>query len=141
MTLPQGFSLSPSAADGLQACSEAQFGLDNASEPTCPNASKIGTAEIDSPINADPLTGGIFLAQQNANPFGSTFAIYVATEADGVLIKLAANVQTNPVTGQITTTFTNNPQLPFSDFKLNFFGGAEGYVCLARGVRHVHDDE
>ncbi len=124
VTLPQGFSLSPSAADGLQACSEAQFGLDNASEPTCPNASKIGTAEIDSPINADPLTGGIFLAQQNANPFGSTFAIYVATEADGVLIKLAANVQTNPVTGQITTTFTNNPQLPFSDFKLDFFGGA-----------------
>ena len=133
VTLPQGFSLSPSAADGLQACSEAQFGLNNASEPTCPNASKIGTAEIDSPINADPLTGGIWLAQQNANPFGSTFAIYVATEADGVLIKLAGNVQTNPVTGQITTTFTNSPQLPFSDFKLNFFGGARATFASPEG--------
>jgi hypothetical protein len=123
VTLPPGFTLSPSAADGLQACSEAQFGLDTASEPTCPNASKIGTAEIDSPIQPDPLVGGIYLARQNANPFGSTFAIYVATESDGVLIKLAANVQPNPATGQITTTFSNNPQLPFTDFKLHFFGG------------------
>ena len=40
-----------------QACSEAQFGLSNASEPTCPNASKIGTAEIVSPLTADPLQG------------------------------------------------------------------------------------
>jgi hypothetical protein len=133
VTLPQGFSLSPAAADGLQACSEAQFGLDNASEPTCPNASKIGTAEIDSPIQPDPLVGGIYFAQQNANPFGSTFAIYVATESDGVLIKLAANVQTNPVTGQITTTFTNNPQLPFTDFKLNFFGGSRAAFASPEG--------
>ena len=48
------------------------------------DASKIGTAEIDSPISADPLTGSIYLAQQGNNPFGSTFAMYVATEADGV---------------------------------------------------------
>jgi hypothetical protein len=135
VTLPQGIALSPAAADGLQACSEAQFGPDTSAEPTCPNASKIGTAEIDSPISADPLTGGIFLAQQNANPFGSTFAIYVATEADGTLIKLAAKIDANPATGQLTTTFdgmpafggnpafVGNPQLPFSDFKLNFFGG------------------
>ena len=123
VTLPPDIALSPSAADGLQACTEAEFGLNNASEPTCPDASKIGTAEIDSPISADPLTGGIYLAQQNANPFGSTFAIYVATEADGVLIKLAAKITANPATGQLTTTFSNNPQLPFTDFKLDFFGG------------------
>ena len=123
VTLPQGFSLSPSRADGLQACSQAQFGLNNSSEPSCPDASKIGTAEIDSAISADPLTGGIFLAKQHDNPFGSTFAIYVATQADGTLIKLAGDVQANPVTGQLTTTFSNDPQLPFTDFKLDFFGG------------------
>ncbi len=130
VTLPQGIQLSPSAANGLQACTEAQFGPNTSAEPACPNASKIGTAEIDSPISADPLTGGIWLAQQNANPFGSTFAIYVATEADGTLIKLSAKIVANPVTGQLTTTFDGtpafpgNPQLPFSDFKLNFFGGS-----------------
>jgi hypothetical protein len=123
VTLPQGIALSPGAADGLQACSQAQFGLTTAAEPTCPNASKIGSAEIDSPISADPLVGSIYLAQQNSNPFNSTFAIYVATEADGVLIKLAARIDANPSTGQLTTTFDNNPQLPFSDFKLNFYSG------------------
>ncbi len=121
--LPAGFALSPAAADGLQACSQAQFGLNDSSEPTCPEASKIGSAEIDSPISADPLTGSIYLAQPHSNPFDSLVAIYVATEADGVLIKLAGNVQPNPMTGQVTTTFDNSPQLPFTDFKLDFFGG------------------
>lgn len=145
VTLPQGIALSPSAADGLQACSEAQFGPNTNAEPACPDASKIGTAEIDSPISADPLTGGIFLAQQNANPFGSMFAIYVAAEADGTLIKLAAKIDANAATGQLTTTFDGtpgfpgNPQLPFSDFKLNFFGGARaalmtGESCGTFGV-------
>jgi hypothetical protein len=123
VTLPPGIALSPAAADGLQACSQDQFGLNTAAEPTCPDASKIGTGEIDSSISADPLTGSIYLAQQGNNPFGSTFAIYVATEADGVLIKLAARIDANPFTGQLTTTFDNNPQLPFTDFKLDFGGG------------------
>jgi hypothetical protein len=129
VTLPTGTVVSASAADGLQACSESQFGWGNASEPTCPNASKIGSAEIDSPIQPDPLVGGIYLAQQNANPFGSLLAIYVAAESDGVLIKLAGHVVPNPVTGQLVTTFNNNPQLPFSDFKLDFFGGARAAVA------------
>lgn len=129
VTLPQGTSVSPSAADGLQACSPDQFGLHNGSEPTCPNASKIGTAEIVSPLTADPLEGSIWLAQQNNNPFGSLLAFYVATEADGVLIKLASHVVADPVTGQLTTIFSNNPQLPFSDFRLNFFGGPRGVLA------------
>ncbi len=129
VTLPTGTVVSASAADGLQACSEAQFGWGNAAEPNCPNASKIGSAEIDSPIQPDPLVGGIYLAQQNANPFGSLLAIYVAAESDGVLVKLAGQVVPNPVTGQLVTTFNNNPQLPFSDFKLDFFGGARAAVA------------
>ena len=40
----------------------------------------------------------------------------------GSLVKLPGSV-TLSATGQITTTFDNNPQLPFSDLKLYFFGG------------------
>jgi len=123
VTLPSGMAVNPAAADGLQACSEAQFGLDNGSEPTCPTASTIGSAEIDSPIQADPLVGSIYLAQQNSNPFGSLLAIYVAVQSDGVLIKLAGELVADPVTGQLTTMFPNSPQLPFTEFKLDFFGG------------------
>jgi hypothetical protein len=129
VTLPQGMAVSPSAADGLQACSQDQFGLNNANEPTCADATKIGSAEIDSPLTADPLQGSIYLAQQNNNPFGSLLAFYVETEADGVMIKLAAHVTADPVTGQLTTTFLNNPQLPFTDFKLHFFGGTRAVIA------------
>lgn len=134
VTLPAGVSLNPAAADGLQACSQPQIGLDNASEPTCPDASKIGQAEIDSPLIADPLTGAIYLAQQNANPFGSLLAIYVVAEADGVLIKLAGHLVADPVTGQLTTTFANAPQLPFSDFKLDFKGGSRAPLATPDGL-------
>lgn len=52
VTLPSGMAINPASADGLQACTEAEIGLDNASAPTCPAASTIGSAEIDSPIQA-----------------------------------------------------------------------------------------
>jgi hypothetical protein len=130
VTLPRGVSVSPSAADGLAGCSEAQISLSDGSEPACPAASKIGSVEVDTPLLPDPLKGGVYIAQQGnlpdngSNPFSSLLAIYVTAEADGALIKLAGQVVADPVTGQLTTTFDNNPQLPFTDFKLEFFGGA-----------------
>ncbi|HEY7961100.1 MAG TPA: hypothetical protein VID29_04175, partial [Solirubrobacteraceae bacterium] len=123
ITLPAGVSVNPSAADGLQACSPAQIGLENSAEPSCPDASKVGAVEIHTPLLADPLEGSVYLAQQNSNPFGSLLAIYVTAEADGALLKLAGHITADPSTGQLTATFDNNPQLPFSELKLNFFGG------------------
>src|ERR1039457_3702787 len=124
VTLPAGVQVSPSAADGLMACSEEQIGLHNANPVTCPNASKVGNVEINTPLLDEPLKGSVFLAAQNANPFGSLVALYVAAESPkyGVLIKVAGQVSLDPVTGQLVTTFKETPELPFSDFKLQFFG-------------------
>jgi len=129
VTLPAGVSVNPSAANGLAACTPTEIGIDNPNEPSCPDASKIGSVEVDTPLLPDPLKGGVYVAQQNNNPFGSLLAIYVTAEADGALIKLAGHVVANPVTGQLTTTFDNNPQLPFSDFKLDFYGGARAVLA------------
>jgi hypothetical protein len=123
VTLPTGMTASPSAATGLQVCTPTQIGLDNANRPACPDASKIGSVEVSTPLLAEPLEGSVYLAQQNNNPFGSLLAIYVTVEADGALIKLAGHVVADPSTGQLTTTFDNNPQLPFSELKLDFSGG------------------
>jgi len=123
VTLPTGVGVNTASADGLAACTPAQIGLGNTAQPTCPDGSKIGTVEIDSPIQSDPLTGAIYLAQQGINPFGTPLAIYLAAQSDGVLVKLAGRIDADPGTGQLTTTFANNPQLPFSDLKLNFFSG------------------
>ena len=128
VTLPQGVSVNTAAASGLEGCSEAQFGL-HANEPAhCPDASKIGTAKITTPLLEDPLQGALYLAQQNANPFGSLLAAYLVAEGHGVIIKQAAKLDLDPNTGQITATFDNFPQLPFSEVELGFFGGPRGVL-------------
>jgi hypothetical protein len=137
VTLPEGVALNPSAANGLAACTEAEVGyLGNGfpmpnpirfdEEPIgCPDASKIGTVEVATPLLEEPLKGAVYLARQKENPFGSLLAIYIAIDdaKTGIVVKLAGHVETDPVTGRITATFTNNPQLPFTEFKLDFFGG------------------
>jgi hypothetical protein len=131
VTLPAGVAVNPSAADGLAACSEAQFGLRTAEEVACPDASKLGQVEVRTPLLAHPLVGGVFLAQQGnlpgngSNPFGSLLAIYMQLRDpySGVLVKLAGEVKPDPATGQLVTTFLNNPQVPFDSLKLSFFGG------------------
>ncbi|HEV3322825.1 MAG TPA: hypothetical protein VG147_11645, partial [Solirubrobacteraceae bacterium] len=121
VVLPEGIALNAAAADGLQACSEEQVGLDNGLEVACPNASKVATVTIHTPLLPNPLKGFAYLAQpQNfpgspqENPFQSLVAIYVVAKdpVSGVIVKLAGQITLSP-SGQITTTFTNNPQLPF----------------------------
>jgi hypothetical protein len=130
--LPEGMTVDPSSGNGLQACSVAQIGWEgktpfnfNLAEPACPEASKIGSLELETPLIPGVLTGAMYLAAQNENPFGSTLAAYVVVNdpVTGVVLKIAGEIKTDPHTGQLTTIFPENPQLPFSDLKLHFFGG------------------
>jgi streptogramin lyase len=132
VTLPQGVTVNPSSAGGLQACSPAQIELHGPEPAQCPDASKIGSVEIDTPLVDHPLDGGVYVAQQGnhgtvqgENPFGSLLAIYIAVHdpETGVVVKLAGEMTADPQTGQLTTSFLNNPQLPFEDLKLDVFGG------------------
>jgi hypothetical protein len=127
--LPLGTAVSASAANGLEACSEAEIGLRNSEPVRCPDGSKIGTVEVTSPLLPDHLTGGVYVARQNENPFHSLLAMYIVAEADGALVKLAGHVVPDPVTGQLTTTFEETPQVPFSDFKFTLFGGKRGALA------------
>ena len=121
----QGMSVNPSSVDGLGACSEAQIGLRSDSEATCPESSKIGTVEIETPLLDRTMEGSVYLAQQGTNPFRSLLAIYLvgASKRDGVVIKLPGKVSPDPVSGQLTATFDDNPQLPFSEMRLRFKSG------------------
>jgi hypothetical protein len=131
VTLPAGVAVNPSAGDGLAGCSEEQFGLHDTSEVGCPEASKVGSVEITTPLLENPLRGGVYLAQQGnlpgngSNPFGSLLALYLTVKdpVSGVLVKLAGEVSPDPVTGQLVATFLNNPQVPFDSLKLSFFAG------------------
>ncbi len=130
MTLPAGLSASPSAANGREACTEAQIALHSTAPAQCPNASKVGSVKIESPLLERPLEGWVYLAQQNSNPFGGLLGLYLVAEGYGVRIKLAGGIEANPSTGQLTTRFEELPaqqlafpQLPFSELKLKLFGG------------------
>jgi hypothetical protein len=130
VTLPAGMAANPAAANGLQACSLEQIGLTNAQPPSCPEASKIGTAEATTPLLQAKLRGSVYVAQQGANPFGSLLALYLVLEGSGVLVKLPGEVTLNPATGQITTRFGEDPltgsflpQQPVSELKMHLFGG------------------
>ena len=125
VTLPVGVTVNPAAADGLAACAPAQIELSGPEPASCPDAAKIGSVEILTPLLDHPLTGAVYIAEPGQNPFGSLLAIYIAVSdpASGTVIKLAGHVVADPQTGQLTTTFDNNPQLPFEDLKLDLFGG------------------
>ncbi len=126
VALPAGVQISPAGADGLLSCTVAQVALEDSALGSCPEASKIGTVEIKSPLLPDPLEGAAYLATQDENPFGSLVALYLVAKdpVSGVLVKLAGKVTPDPVTGQLVATFENTPQLPFEELRLDFFGSA-----------------
>ena len=118
-------SINPAAANGLAACSEAQIELGGPEPASCPPESQLGTAEVISPLFEHTLPGEIFLAQQRLNKFGALLALYVVIDdpVTGTVIKLPGRLEADPQSGQLTTRFEENPQLPFSHFRLRFFGG------------------
>ncbi|HEY6730656.1 MAG TPA: hypothetical protein VI039_06485 [Solirubrobacterales bacterium] len=137
VTLPEGVVLNPAAADGLEACTEEQAGYlgDGFGSPNpmrfsttsegCPLSSKIGTVEVSTPILDETLDGSIYLAAQKENPFNSNFATYLVIDdaKTGIKATLAGKVDPNLVTGRITATFPNNPQVPVEDLEVKFFEG------------------
>jgi hypothetical protein len=132
VTLPAGVRVSPAAADGLKACSLQEVHLNDDQAPECPEASKVGSLTIDTPLLEDPIPGGIYLAAPRANPFGTLLSIYLIAQGQGVNIKLAGRVEADPVTGQLKTTFENNPQTPFNNLHLSFDGGPRAQLVTPR---------
>jgi hypothetical protein len=128
VTLPEGMALNPSSADGLAACSDAQFGAASAAAAECPDTSKVGTVVLHTPLLENPIEGGVYvLTQQSSDPeSGQMFRIGMELRDDqhGIDIKVTGALRVNKTTGRITTTFDNNPQLPFSDITLHFKSGA-----------------
>ncbi len=126
VTLPAGVGLNPAGADGLSSCGLSQVGLESPAEQSCPESSKVGTLEVRTPLLPNPLVGAAYLAEQNANPFGSLVALYLVAydPVSGVRLKVAGEVKPDPVTGQLVSTFNGTPPLPFEDLALHFFGGS-----------------
>lgn len=125
VTLAKGLGLNPAAAPGLQFCSDEQFGKGTRNPVGCPEASKIGTVAIETPpLPAGALTGNVYLGKQlSRNPqSGDVYRVFLdaVSARFGVDVRLIGNVKANPDTGQLTTVFKENPQVPFTSVKLKF---------------------
>jgi hypothetical protein len=144
ITLPPGAVLSPSVANGLQSCSQQQFGLHSLAPAACPPRSQIGTVTIATPLLSSPLEGHVYVGEPECAPCTPSDAqqgrlIRLLLEAQGspqdggyleghgqagVTAKLEGATSIDQATGQLTATFTQAPQLPFEDLKLTLDGGA-----------------
>ncbi|HEY2335163.1 MAG TPA: hypothetical protein VGH58_09175 [Solirubrobacterales bacterium] len=125
LALPEGMSVNPSSADGLGACSEAQAHVHTLIPTDCPASSKLGSAEVITPLLNHPVPGALYLAQPLKNPTGSLIGLYLELNdpSSGIVSNLAGEVKADPKTGQLTTIFEENPQLPLEDIRTKLFTG------------------
>jgi hypothetical protein len=136
VTLPLGFAINPAAADGLEACSADQVGYGRNVPASCPDAAKIGSIEADVPALQEPLHGAVY--QRTPDP-GHLFGFWVVADEQGVHLKLPAQIEPNPLTGQVTVVLDHIagleglPQVPVADLKLNVFGGPRAPLATPSG--------
>jgi hypothetical protein len=133
--LPAGMVINPAAAGGQGSCGSGEVGLRSGIGQTpivfsgdpegCPDDSKIGTVQIETPVLDHPLGGAVYLAAQGDNPFQSLLAMYLVVEdpATGIVLKLPGRIVTGEG-GSLETVFDDNPQLPFSRLQVHLFGGS-----------------
>lgn len=127
VTLPEGMTLNPAAASGLEACTDAQFARGVGSSK-CPAGSEIGTVAIETPtLPAHSLQGKVYVGAplNNSPKSGTDYRMFIDAESAryGVAVQLEGRIEANETTGQLTTLVAENPQIPFSSFTLTLSNG------------------
>lgn len=131
LALPVGMGINPSAAaavNNLKTCDNSQFALHSTQAISCPAESRIGTATIASAaLPEGNLEGPVFIARQESTDpaSGNEYRIFIDANSAryGIDVRLLGHVAADPVTGRLTTTITEIPQVPFTSFRLDFVGG------------------
>jgi hypothetical protein len=136
LSLPVGMGINPSAAaavNNLKTCGNSQFVLHSTQTISCPAESRIGTATIASAaLPEGNLEGPVFIGRQESTDpaSGNEYRIFIDTHSDryGIDVRLLGHVAADPTTGQLTTTISEVPQVPFTSFKLDFVGGQKAVL-------------
>jgi hypothetical protein len=156
ISLPEGMGLNPSGAQGLVACSDAQFkkGV-RVYANECPADSDIGTVEVDSPPLAETLIGDVYVGEQKSSEpeSGEQFRILLEakSENEGIAARLVGHVEADETTGELSAVIDDQltgefagelpsglPQAPFESVRVHFDGGKDVLtsppVCSAEGT-------
>lgn len=156
VVLPAGMGLNPSGAQGLAACTDAQFkkGV-RVMENECPGASDIGSVEVESPPLSEPLIGDVYVGTQNSSDpeSGEQFRILLEakSEHEDINARLVGHVKADKTTGELTAVLSDKlvgefagelpeglPQVPFESIRVHFDGAkavlTSPPVCSATGT-------
>ncbi len=126
VSLPEGFSINPNAADGKTSCSNAEARFKSEEEAQCPEYSKVGSLTIDSSALPGPLPGFVYLGQPEP---GNRYRIFLVANGYATHIKLAGSISANKQTGQLTISFPELPQTPLTAFDMHIFGSERGLLA------------
>jgi hypothetical protein len=120
VTLPRGGLLDNDHIETI--CTRVQFAADG-----CPEGSRIGSAEADTPAFDQPLKGAVYLrASDNKLP---DMVVDLEGEFD---IQLSARIDS--VDGRLRANFGPLPDAPVSKFVLNLLGGKKGLLVNSRNL-------
>ena len=123
LSFPQGLTIAPGAAAGQEACSAEQAGFKSRRPAVCPDAAKLGTAQIDVPALERPLQGALYL--RTPEP-GDLFRIWLIADDLGLHLALPGELDVDKTTGQIDSAFVEMPQAPLREARVRVFGGPRG---------------
>ncbi len=120
VALPDGVAISPGGAEGLAACGDAEFGLGSGRASSCPPSSRVGSVQMLLASGSRPLTGRIYLGSERP---GDRFRLFIVAAGSGTEMKIAGSLRPDPVSGRLTTTLRELPQIASERMTLSFDGG------------------
>jgi hypothetical protein len=131
VTLPQGFTINPSAANGLSSCGHDEYDAVALNAGGCPDASKLGSLTIESPVFSQPLSGNVYLGAQENRRFDGSIPLDLIARNHrlGILVKLRAGLRLDPLSGRIRVVAEGLPQLPLSSLRLDFPQGSRALLA------------
>ena len=131
---PEGLTLNPSAAHGLEACAPSQMHFETKEAAACPAGSRVGSVAIETDLPKGSLAGGVYLAAPKGTPItGPPYSVYIVAESKyDVKVKVEATVSPDPNTGRLKVDVVNSPAHPFNLPQLPF---SSATLELNTGVR------
>ena len=136
VTLPEGMTINPSAAGEVKkACTPAQARIHSSTFGVeCPSESELGSVTLEVPtLPAESLKGNLYLGGPEGGGAitGPPYTVYLNAQSTryGVDVRVEGKVVPNESTGQLTATFSELPEQPFSNAIIHFKGGEQAPIA------------
>jgi hypothetical protein len=137
LLLPEGLTINPDAADGQGACTDDEANFESEEPAACPDLSKIGNFDIESPALDGPLKGSLYFGEPKP---GNQYRVFMIASGFGINAKIVADVHPDPQTGRLTMSVTDLPQVPFEGFNLHAFASDRALAATPTHCAIYHAD-